>query len=168
MWMFSCADFVSVLQSSVTHRISYESWLASRGLMLSPFHVRWQTTMFNRLFAYCARINPRALYMWYGFCIYIIHSAVPVVFLNFNRVQLVSKMVENVYVVTHKPKLTFTNVYKWFDSGASGKPGHLSFLMCFSNKTTFCFCFFFLNKQNSPSLLDYKTYIYKLQIQYAQ
>uniref|UniRef100_A0A3P8PA77 Membrane-bound transcription factor site-2 protease n=1 Tax=Astatotilapia calliptera TaxID=8154 RepID=A0A3P8PA77_ASTCA len=66
MWMFSCADFVSVLQSSVTHRISYESWLASRGLMLSPFHVRWQTTMFNRLFAYCARINPRALYMWFN------------------------------------------------------------------------------------------------------
>lgn len=34
--------------------------------MLSPFHVRWQTTMFNRLFAYCARINPRALYLWWG------------------------------------------------------------------------------------------------------
>lgn len=54
------------LQSSLTHRFSYESWLSSRGLMLSPFHVRWQTTMFNRLFAYCARINPRALYLWWG------------------------------------------------------------------------------------------------------
>lgn len=54
------------MQSSVTHRISYESWLASRGLMLSPFHVRWQTTMFNRLFAHCARINPRALFLWCG------------------------------------------------------------------------------------------------------
>ncbi|TNN38758.1 Membrane-bound transcription factor site-2 protease [Liparis tanakae] len=32
--------------------------------MLSPFHVRWQTTAFNRLFAYCARINPRAQYLW--------------------------------------------------------------------------------------------------------
>ncbi|KAK7944972.1 hypothetical protein WMY93_000700 [Mugilogobius chulae] len=53
-------------ESSVTHRISYESWLASRGLMLSPFHVRWQTTMFNRLFAYCARIRPRALYLWFN------------------------------------------------------------------------------------------------------
>uniref|UniRef100_A0A3Q3LTK9 Membrane-bound transcription factor site-2 protease n=1 Tax=Mastacembelus armatus TaxID=205130 RepID=A0A3Q3LTK9_9TELE len=52
--------------STVTHRINYESWLASRGLMLSPFHVRWQTTMFNRLFAYCARINPRALYLWFN------------------------------------------------------------------------------------------------------
>uniref|UniRef100_A0A3B4EUN5 Membrane-bound transcription factor site-2 protease n=1 Tax=Pundamilia nyererei TaxID=303518 RepID=A0A3B4EUN5_9CICH len=63
-----CAVYLAdtLLRSSVTHRISYESWLASRGLMLSPFHVRWQTTMFNRLFAYCARINPRALYMWFN------------------------------------------------------------------------------------------------------
>uniref|UniRef100_A0A3Q4GBR8 Membrane-bound transcription factor site-2 protease n=1 Tax=Neolamprologus brichardi TaxID=32507 RepID=A0A3Q4GBR8_NEOBR len=63
-----CAVYLAdtLLRSSVTHRINYESWLASRGLMLSPFHVRWQTTMFNRLFAYCARINPRALYMWFN------------------------------------------------------------------------------------------------------
>ncbi|XP_060949655.1 membrane-bound transcription factor site-2 protease [Limanda limanda] len=56
----------TLLRSSSTHRIRYESWLASRGLMLSPFHVRWQTTMFNRLFAYCARINPRALHLWFN------------------------------------------------------------------------------------------------------
>nr|CBN82180.1 Membrane-bound transcription factor site-2 protease [Dicentrarchus labrax] len=63
-----CAVYLTdtLLRSSVTHRIRYESWLASRGLMLSPFHVRWQTTMFNRLFAYCARINPRALYLWFS------------------------------------------------------------------------------------------------------
>ncbi|KAI3355442.1 hypothetical protein L3Q82_018278 [Scortum barcoo] len=63
-----CAVYLTdtLLKSSVTHRISYESWLASRGLMLSPFHVRWQTTMFNRLFAYCARINPHALYLWFN------------------------------------------------------------------------------------------------------
>ncbi|GLD69166.1 membrane-bound transcription factor site-2 protease isoform X1 [Lates japonicus] len=63
-----CAVYLAdtLLRSSATHRISYESWLASRGLMLSPFHVRWQTTMFNRLFAYCARINPRALYLWFN------------------------------------------------------------------------------------------------------
>ncbi|XP_061777529.1 membrane-bound transcription factor site-2 protease isoform X2 [Nerophis ophidion] len=53
-------------QSSSTHRISYESWLARRGLMLSPFHLRWQTSMFNWLFAYCARIQPRALYIWFN------------------------------------------------------------------------------------------------------
>ncbi|XP_063730150.1 LOW QUALITY PROTEIN: membrane-bound transcription factor site-2 protease [Eleginops maclovinus] len=63
-----CAVYLTdtLLKSSVTHRIRYESWLASRGLMLSPFHVRWQTTMFNRLFAYCARINPRAQYLWFN------------------------------------------------------------------------------------------------------
>nr|XP_020458153.1 membrane-bound transcription factor site-2 protease [Monopterus albus] len=63
-----CAIYLAdtLLRSSITHRIGYETWLASRGLMLSPFHVRWQTTMFNRLFSYCARINPRALYLWFS------------------------------------------------------------------------------------------------------
>eukprot|EP00066_Takifugu_rubripes_P017116 XP_011606382.1 PREDICTED: membrane-bound transcription factor site-2 protease isoform X1 [Takifugu rubripes] len=63
-----CAVYLAdtLLRSSPTYRFSYESWLASRGLMLSPFHVRWQTTMLNRLFAYCARINPRALYLWFN------------------------------------------------------------------------------------------------------
>lgn len=63
-----CAVYLAdtMLRSSVSHRISYESWLASRGLMLSPFHLRWQTTVFNRLFAYCARIRPRALYIWFN------------------------------------------------------------------------------------------------------
>ncbi|XP_028333105.1 membrane-bound transcription factor site-2 protease [Gouania willdenowi] len=56
----------TILRSSSTHRVSYELWLSSRGLMLSPFHVRWQTTVFNRLFAYCARINPRVLYIWFS------------------------------------------------------------------------------------------------------
>ncbi|XP_077365695.1 membrane-bound transcription factor site-2 protease [Festucalex cinctus] len=63
-----CAVYLAdtLLRSSPTHRIGYESWLARRGLMLSPFHVRWQTTIFNRLFAYCARIHPRALYLWFN------------------------------------------------------------------------------------------------------
>lgn len=94
-------------------------------------------------YLHTAPASTPGLFSYGTVSVYIIHSAVPVVFLNFNRVQLVSKMVENVYVVTHKPKLTLINVYKWFDSGSSGKPGHLSFLMCFSNKTTFCFCFYF-------------------------
>ncbi|KAG7524751.1 membrane-bound transcription factor site-2 protease [Solea senegalensis] len=62
-----CAVYLAdtLLKSSATYRIGYESWLASHGLALSPFHVRWQTTVFNRLFAYCARINPGALYLWF-------------------------------------------------------------------------------------------------------
>uniref|UniRef100_A0A3P8UKL0 Membrane-bound transcription factor site-2 protease n=1 Tax=Cynoglossus semilaevis TaxID=244447 RepID=A0A3P8UKL0_CYNSE len=55
----------TILRSSVSHRISYQSWLSSRGLSLSPFHLRWQTTMFNGLFSYCARIRPGALYVWF-------------------------------------------------------------------------------------------------------
>ncbi|XP_024136193.1 membrane-bound transcription factor site-2 protease [Oryzias melastigma] len=56
----------TLLRSSSTHRLSYETWLSSRGLVVSPFHVRWQTTMFNRLFAYCARIQPRVLHLWFS------------------------------------------------------------------------------------------------------
>ncbi|XP_077480674.1 membrane-bound transcription factor site-2 protease [Stigmatopora argus] len=63
-----CAVYLAdtLLKSSSTHRIGYDSWLARRGLMLAPFHIRWQTTIFNRLFAYCARIHPRALYIWFN------------------------------------------------------------------------------------------------------
>ncbi|XP_056440625.1 membrane-bound transcription factor site-2 protease isoform X1 [Gadus chalcogrammus] len=63
-----CAVYLtdSVLKSSGKHRNSYEAWLGSHGVTLSPFQLRWQTTMFNRLFAYCARINPHALYLWFS------------------------------------------------------------------------------------------------------
>ncbi|XP_068200100.1 membrane-bound transcription factor site-2 protease isoform X2 [Antennarius striatus] len=63
-----CAVYLAdtLLKSSPTHRINYESWLASRGVALAPFHIRWQTTMFNRLFGYCARINPRVLHLWFN------------------------------------------------------------------------------------------------------
>uniref|UniRef100_A0A3P9LMQ1 Membrane-bound transcription factor site-2 protease n=1 Tax=Oryzias latipes TaxID=8090 RepID=A0A3P9LMQ1_ORYLA len=63
-----CAVYLTdtLLRSSTTHRVSYESWLSSRGLVVSPFHVRWQTTVFNRLFAYCARIHPPALHLWFS------------------------------------------------------------------------------------------------------
>ncbi|XP_076026539.1 membrane-bound transcription factor site-2 protease [Genypterus blacodes] len=63
-----CAVYLTdtLLRSSLTHRYGYESWLAGRGVMLSPFHVRWQTTAFNRLFAFCARINPRILQLWFN------------------------------------------------------------------------------------------------------
>lgn len=63
-----CAVYLtdSLLKSSAKHRNSYEAWLAGRGLMLSPFHLRWQTTAFNRLFAYCSRLNPHGLYLWFN------------------------------------------------------------------------------------------------------
>ncbi|KPP58803.1 membrane-bound transcription factor site-2 protease-like [Scleropages formosus] len=51
--------------SSSSMKSSYESWLSSSGLSLSPFHVRWQTGLFNHLFAKCARLNPTFLYLWF-------------------------------------------------------------------------------------------------------
>lgn len=54
-----------VLQSSSSLKIRYESWLSSSGVSLSPFHVRWHTSLFNSLFARCSRLNPHFLYIWY-------------------------------------------------------------------------------------------------------
>ncbi|XP_076868800.1 membrane-bound transcription factor site-2 protease [Brachyhypopomus gauderio] len=63
-----CAVYLvdTLLRSSHSVRSSYESWLSSSGLSLSPFHIRWHTSVFNRAFARCALLNPRALYMWFS------------------------------------------------------------------------------------------------------
>lgn len=61
-----CKEWVCfVFQSSSSLKIRYESWLSSSGVSLSPFHVRWNTSLFNWLFARCARLNPHFLYIWY-------------------------------------------------------------------------------------------------------
>ncbi|XP_028655271.1 membrane-bound transcription factor site-2 protease [Erpetoichthys calabaricus] len=57
------ADTILKTATSIKH--SYENWLTSNGLMLSPFHVRWQTGLFNRLFAKWGRWNPKFLYYWF-------------------------------------------------------------------------------------------------------
>ncbi|XP_023700944.1 membrane-bound transcription factor site-2 protease [Paramormyrops kingsleyae] len=56
----------TVLKSSSAVKNRYEAWLSSSGLVLSPFHIRWQTGLFNRLFAKCARLNPRFLHLWFS------------------------------------------------------------------------------------------------------
>ncbi|XP_030624752.1 membrane-bound transcription factor site-2 protease [Chanos chanos] len=56
----------TMLRSSNLVKSSYESWLSTNGLTLSPFHIRWQTCLFNRLFARCAHLNPRFLYLWFS------------------------------------------------------------------------------------------------------
>ncbi|KAL4624894.1 membrane-bound transcription factor site-2 protease isoform X2 [Arapaima gigas] len=63
-----CAVYLAdtVLKSSSSVKSSYESWLSSSGVSLSPFHVRWQTGLFNHLFAKCARLNPHLLYLWFS------------------------------------------------------------------------------------------------------
>ncbi|XP_036376758.1 membrane-bound transcription factor site-2 protease [Megalops cyprinoides] len=63
-----CAVYLTdtLLKSSSSVRNGYESWLSSNGLALSPFHIRWQTSLFNRLFAKCARLNPHFLLLWFS------------------------------------------------------------------------------------------------------
>ncbi|MBN3299158.1 MBTP2 protease, partial [Amia calva] len=53
-------------QSSSSLKTSYEGWLSSNGLSLSPFHVRWQTGLFNRLFAKWGHWNPQFLLRWFN------------------------------------------------------------------------------------------------------
>lgn len=55
-----------LLRSSSALKSSYEDWLAANGLSLSPFHVRWQTGLLNRLFAKWGRWKPRFLYHWFN------------------------------------------------------------------------------------------------------
>ncbi|XP_060755692.1 membrane-bound transcription factor site-2 protease isoform X1 [Neoarius graeffei] len=56
----------TLLRSSSSLKVRYESWLSSSGVSLSPFHVRWHTSLFNSLFARCARLNPHFLYIWFS------------------------------------------------------------------------------------------------------
>ncbi|KAL6462704.1 hypothetical protein MHYP_G00291260 [Metynnis hypsauchen] len=64
-----CAVYLldtALRQSSPSVKSSYESWLSANGLTLSPFHIRWHTSLFNRLFARCAHFNPSFLYLWFS------------------------------------------------------------------------------------------------------
>ncbi|XP_062377534.1 membrane-bound transcription factor site-2 protease isoform X2 [Sardina pilchardus] len=63
-----CAVYLTdtLIKTSTSVRHRYETWLSSNGLTLSPFHVKWQTGLFNRLFARCASINPHFLHVWFS------------------------------------------------------------------------------------------------------
>ncbi|KAG5268073.1 hypothetical protein AALO_G00207940 [Alosa alosa] len=63
-----CAVYLTdtLIKTSTSVRHRYETWLSSNGLTLSPFHVKWQTGLFNRLFARCASINPHFLHLWFS------------------------------------------------------------------------------------------------------
>ncbi|NXD06698.1 MBTP2 protease, partial [Nothocercus nigrocapillus] len=56
----------TVLQSSSSLKASYEDWLLTYGLSVSPFHMRWQTALFNRQFYNWGRWKPRFLYLWFS------------------------------------------------------------------------------------------------------
>nr|XP_034972336.1 membrane-bound transcription factor site-2 protease isoform X2 [Zootoca vivipara] len=53
-------------ESSSSLKTSYEDWLTYYGLTISPFHMRWQTALFNRLFYNWGRWKPRLLYLWFS------------------------------------------------------------------------------------------------------
>nr|DBA34140.1 TPA: hypothetical protein GDO54_001735 [Pyxicephalus adspersus] len=63
-----CAIYLAdaFLTSSKSYKNSYEEWLSSKGLTISPFHIRWQTTIFNRLFYKWGRWKPHFLYIWFS------------------------------------------------------------------------------------------------------
>ncbi|XP_028935907.1 membrane-bound transcription factor site-2 protease [Ornithorhynchus anatinus] len=63
-----CAVYLAdtVLKTSASLRASYEERLAAYGLNVSPFHIRWQTTLFNRLFYAWGRWRPGLLYRWFN------------------------------------------------------------------------------------------------------
>ncbi|KAM4796985.1 membrane-bound transcription factor site-2 protease [Rhinophrynus dorsalis] len=63
-----CALYLAdtFLTSSQSVKSSYEGWLSNRGLSISPFHIRWQTTLFNRLFYKWGRWKPTFLYVWFS------------------------------------------------------------------------------------------------------
>ncbi|XP_028824363.1 membrane-bound transcription factor site-2 protease isoform X2 [Denticeps clupeoides] len=56
----------TLIKSSRSLKNRYETWLSASGVTLSPFHIRWQTGLFNRLFARCARLHPQLLHLWFG------------------------------------------------------------------------------------------------------
>ncbi|XP_043852772.1 membrane-bound transcription factor site-2 protease [Dromiciops gliroides] len=63
-----CAIYLAdtLLKASDSLKTSYEEWLTSSGLSISPFHIRWQTPVFNRLFYDWGRWKPRLLYQWFN------------------------------------------------------------------------------------------------------
>ncbi|KAG8507159.1 Membrane-bound transcription factor site-2 protease, partial [Galemys pyrenaicus] len=50
--------------SSAHFKHSYEDWLESNGLSISPFHIRWQTAVFNRAFYSWGHRKARLLYQF--------------------------------------------------------------------------------------------------------
>ncbi|KAI6078755.1 Membrane-bound transcription factor site-2 protease [Aix galericulata] len=63
-----CAVYLAdtLLKSSSSLKASYEDWLLTYGLSISPFHMRWQTALFNHQFYHWGRWKPRFLYLWFS------------------------------------------------------------------------------------------------------
>ncbi|XP_062907380.1 membrane-bound transcription factor site-2 protease isoform X5 [Mobula hypostoma] len=64
-WCVLClAD--SAFKSSPSVKVWYEECLTKLGISIAPFHIRWQSTFFNRFFLKMGRWKPQFLYLWFS------------------------------------------------------------------------------------------------------
>ncbi|XP_055500695.1 membrane-bound transcription factor site-2 protease isoform X2 [Leucoraja erinacea] len=64
-WCALClAD--SAFKSSPSLKVWYEEFLTKFGISIAPFHIRWQSTFFNRLFLKLGRWKPQFLHIWFN------------------------------------------------------------------------------------------------------
>ncbi|XP_053562350.1 membrane-bound transcription factor site-2 protease [Bombina bombina] len=80
--------------TSKSFRNTYGLWLTRHGLTLSPFHIRWQSTLFNHLFYKWGRWKPRFLYIWFslGMVFGIIAMFGSIILLGKTLIQTLSQM----------------------------------------------------------------------------
>ncbi|XP_062907378.1 membrane-bound transcription factor site-2 protease isoform X3 [Mobula hypostoma] len=52
--------------SSPSVKVWYEECLTKLGISIAPFHIRWQSTFFNRFFLKMGRWKPQFLYLWFS------------------------------------------------------------------------------------------------------
>ncbi|XP_056595031.1 membrane-bound transcription factor site-2 protease isoform X1 [Triplophysa dalaica] len=97
----------TLLRSSSSLKNRYESWLSSNGFTLSPFHIKWHTSIFNRLFARCAHLNPHFLYIWFnaGMVFGILAMFGSVFLLSKTLLQTLSQMMADTPVGSHEQVL---------------------------------------------------------------
>ncbi|RMC06377.1 hypothetical protein DUI87_15810 [Hirundo rustica rustica] len=124
-----CAVYLAdtLLKSSNSLKASYEDWLLTYGLSVSPFHLRWQTALFNRQFYNWGRWKPKFLYLWFsvGMVFGIVAMFGSVILLGKTLLQTLTQM------LTEAPKaqndrmlqvvLDFLNNVSW--SSAAWVPG---------------------------------------------
>ncbi|KAJ7408331.1 hypothetical protein WISP_121715 [Willisornis vidua] len=111
----------SVIQykSSSSLKASYEDWLLTYGLSVSPFHMRWQTALFNRQFYNWGRWKPRFLYLWFsvGMVFGIVAMFGSVILLGKTLMQTLTQM------LTEAPKAQNDRMLQVVDSPANGPRG---------------------------------------------
>ncbi|NXS17134.1 MBTP2 protease, partial [Mystacornis crossleyi] len=126
------------LQSSNSLKASYEDWLLTYGLSVSPFHLRWQTALFNRQFYSWGRWKPRFLYLWFsiGMVFGIVAMFGSVILLGKTLLQTLTQM------LTEAPKAQNDRMLQVVvsvpSSGLCLRANDLSLYLLFSSCVLFC------------------------------